>query len=317
MNRRQLTAAAPNVLFLGMRCQFSAIVLGTLLDRGVAVGGIAIAGSPGEAGPVPDWRYAAPGTVEARARTAGVPVHMVPDAGAASLLAAMPSPRPAAIAVACFPWRLPPETLALAPFGALNAHPSLLPSHRGPDPLFWSFRRGDRVTGITIHLMNGRFDAGPIVAQRSMSIPFGVDGARFERRLARMGGALLAGAIARRCAGDLRTTEQDESRSERDPAPCAADRVIHTGESGYSAHAFARGVVPLGYSVSIVDPSGGIRIPIVEAHRFTPGGRQEITVRHGNGRVALQFHDGICEFSVDALRKAFEPGIDTGIAGMR
>ena len=66
---------------------------------------------------------------------------------------------PDAICVACFPYRLPQEILRIPHLGSLNVHPSLLPDNRGPDPLFWTFRRGDAFTGVTIHLMDVGLDS--------------------------------------------------------------------------------------------------------------------------------------------------------------
>ena len=66
-----------------------------------------------------------------------------------------------------FPWRIPDEALDAAPFGGINFHPSLLPRHRGPNPVGWAIRSGDGCHGITWHRMTSEFDAGPILAQRS------------------------------------------------------------------------------------------------------------------------------------------------------
>lgn len=64
-----------------------------------------------------------------------------------------------------FPWRIPPEALALAPLGAVNGHPSLLPRYRGPNPLGWTLRNDEPEVGLTFHRMDARFDTGPILAQ--------------------------------------------------------------------------------------------------------------------------------------------------------
>ena len=61
--------------------------------------------------------------------------------------------RPDTIVVASFPHLLSPETLAAARIGALNVHMSLLPRHRGVDPLFWTYWDDDREAGVTIHWM--------------------------------------------------------------------------------------------------------------------------------------------------------------------
>lgn len=64
-----------------------------------------------------------------------------------------------------FNWRLPREILAAPRFGVLNVHPSALPKYRGPSPVLWAIRNGDPFMGITVHRMNEKIDAGPILAQ--------------------------------------------------------------------------------------------------------------------------------------------------------
>lgn len=59
-------------------------------------------------------------------------------------IAAMIAPmRPDLIISAGFRWHIPQDTLAVPRMGAINLHPSLLPRHRGPHPLEWTFRAGD------------------------------------------------------------------------------------------------------------------------------------------------------------------------------
>jgi methionyl-tRNA formyltransferase len=70
-----------------------------------------------------------------------------------------------------FPWKVPPDALAVPPLGWLNGHPSLLPRHRGPVPVAWAIRNGDEEIGVTFHRMDATLDTGPIVAQRA--VPMG------------------------------------------------------------------------------------------------------------------------------------------------
>jgi len=65
---------------------------------------------------------------------------------------------------------IPNETLSLAPLGAYNFHPSLLPKHRGCFSAPWAIIDGDTITGVTCHRMNERVDQGDIVATSQVSI---------------------------------------------------------------------------------------------------------------------------------------------------
>ena len=69
-----------------------------------------------------------------------------------------------------FPWKIPPDALAVPRLGWLNGHPSLLPRHRGPIPVAWAIRNGDEEYGITFHRMDAELDTGAILAQRRLPI---------------------------------------------------------------------------------------------------------------------------------------------------
>ncbi|GAB1319772.1 hypothetical protein MFIFM68171_09982 [Madurella fahalii] len=60
---------------------------------------------------------------------------------------------------------LPVSLLSLASRGAYNMHGSLLPKYRGRAPVNWAILRGETETGVTLHEMVSKPDAGAIVAQ--------------------------------------------------------------------------------------------------------------------------------------------------------
>ena len=58
----------------------------------------------------------------------------------------------------------------LPKIATINAHPSLLPQYRGPNPYFWTIRNCEQMSGITFHLMEKGFDTGAILAQEEVKI---------------------------------------------------------------------------------------------------------------------------------------------------
>jgi methionyl-tRNA formyltransferase len=96
---------------------------------------------------------------------------------------------------AFFNQRLGPAALALPKRGCLNIHPSLLPEAKGVDPVFQALLNGAPPLGVTVHFMSPEFDAGRIVAQRSMEGQPGSSVFATTARLFREGAELLAGAI--------------------------------------------------------------------------------------------------------------------------
>ncbi len=113
---------------------------------------------------------------------------------------------PDVVCVACLEQRIPSDLLAIPKHGFLNLHPSLLPRYRGPAPLFWQFRAGERWTGVTVHWMDASLDTGDIAGQRRTPLPSGITGPEADRLLGTLAGELLiqvlteleAGRIARR-----------------------------------------------------------------------------------------------------------------------
>src|SRR2546421_12249620 len=82
---------------------------------------------------------------------------------------------PDLIFTASFPFRFSPELLELPRLGCVNAHFSLLPKYRGPNPLFRQFINGETQTGITLHRMDADFNTGPILVQRELALAPGED----------------------------------------------------------------------------------------------------------------------------------------------
>ncbi|MBW1298286.1 methionyl-tRNA formyltransferase [Aquimarina litoralis] len=66
--------------------------------------------------------------------------------------------------------KIPKEALCIPKFGFLNIHFGKLPINRGPDPLFWSIKQGQKQTAITIHQMDEDWDTGNILIEHPVSL---------------------------------------------------------------------------------------------------------------------------------------------------
>lgn len=253
-----------------MPCRFSGPPLAALVDNGIEVAAVVLpvpegmnrAWSPPnpphrapmlELRPVASAPDTAPPSIAEIGRDAGLTILPVASLRDPRTIEALRELRPDAIVVACFPMKLPAAVLELPPLGVLNLHPSLLPRDRGPDPLFWTFHRGDRETGVTVHLMTDRFDAGPILRQERVSIPLGTSRDDLETSLAPVGGALLLDALRARAGGDLTRTPQDERQATYAGHPRPEDHVIDAATwTAERAFRFAKGIP----GVSIREPDG-------------------------------------------------------------
>jgi methionyl-tRNA formyltransferase len=108
---------------------------------------------------------------------------------------------------------LPAPVLASARLAALNLHPSLLPAYRGRAPINWVLVRGEAQTGVTLHHMIGRADAGDIVGQRPIAIAPRETALSLYRKVEEAGVRLLAELLPLVAAGTAPRLPQDGSRA--------------------------------------------------------------------------------------------------------
>lgn len=149
------------------------------------------------------------GSLAAVCREAGVPVVTVSDVNGPRFHAALRAARPDLIVTFHFDQILGAETIALAPRGGINVHPSLLPRHRGPMPVFWALQEERPALGVTVHRLVPRIDAGPVLAQRPMPLPAGMSVSGAARALHALGAGLASEVVAMIEAG-----AEEESRAD-------------------------------------------------------------------------------------------------------
>jgi methionyl-tRNA formyltransferase len=176
------------------------------------------------------------------ARKEGIPILEAQSLHAVGIQAEISAYRPDALCVACFPWRLPAGVLDIPRLGSLNVHPSYLPDNRGPDPLFWTFKRGDATTGVTIHLMDESLDTGPILLQERVTVPDGISERALEEELANRGARLLAQALMGLASDRLKPVAQDSSQAIYYPLPTPLDWVITPDLPARRVYNFASGL---------------------------------------------------------------------------
>ncbi len=63
--------------------------------------------------------------------------------------------------------------LAAFPNRIVNIHPALLPSFKGAHGIQDAYNYGVKVTGVTVHFADNRYDCGPIIAQRALAVQEG------------------------------------------------------------------------------------------------------------------------------------------------
>jgi len=103
--------------------------------------------------------------------------------------------------------------LGSARLGAFNLHGSLLPAYRGRAPLNWVLVNGEAQTGVTLHRMISRADAGAIIAQQAVEIADADDALSLHRKLTESAKHLLEGVLPTLKSGTFSETAQDESKA--------------------------------------------------------------------------------------------------------
>lgn len=160
MNERS-TAAASAVVFayhdIGVRC------LEALLELGVDV---RLVVTHEDSASEKIW-FA---SVREVAENNGIPVIAPDDANTEPVIARVSQASPDFIFSFYYRQLLNQQLLDIPSSGAFNVHGSLLPKYRGRVPVNWAIIHGEKLTGVSLHRMEIKPDAGNMLAQRAVPI---------------------------------------------------------------------------------------------------------------------------------------------------
>ncbi|CAK9885769.1 MAG: Bifunctional polymyxin resistance protein ArnA [Candidatus Erwinia impunctatus] len=132
--------------------------------------------------------------------------------------------------------------LSCAPQGAWNLHGSLLPKYRGRAPLNWVLVNGEKESGVTLHRMVRRADAGGIVGQQSVSIAATETALTLHHKLNQAATELLAATLPLLKTGNYSERPQDESQATTVGKRTAEDGCIDWSLSATSINNLVRAV---------------------------------------------------------------------------
>ncbi|EZP25922.1 bifunctional UDP-4-amino-4-deoxy-L-arabinose formyltransferase/UDP-glucuronic acid oxidase ArnA [Pseudomonas sp. RIT288] len=143
----------------------------------------------------------------------GIPVHAPEDANHPLWIERIAKLDPDYIFSFYYRNLLSEPLLALAKKGAYNLHGSLLPRYRGRAPANWVLVNGETETGVTLHRMVKRADAGAIVAQQRVAIERSDTGLSLHAKLRTAASDLLCDILPSMLQGNITETPQDESKA--------------------------------------------------------------------------------------------------------
>jgi len=182
------------------------------------------------------------GSVARTAAELGVPVYAPEDVNHPLWVERIKEMAPQMIFSFHYRQMLSDDILNIAEKGAFNLHPSLLPHYRGRAPLNWVLVNGETETGVTLHKMVKRADAGAIVAQQRVEITPQDNALTLHQKLRQTSADLLSASLPTILNGTFTETEQDESQATYVGRRTPADGRIDWHQSAESIHNLVRAV---------------------------------------------------------------------------
>ncbi|MGD8161743.1 bifunctional UDP-4-amino-4-deoxy-L-arabinose formyltransferase/UDP-glucuronic acid oxidase ArnA [Pantoea sp. FN0307] len=182
------------------------------------------------------------GSVARLAAEQGIPVYAPEDANHPLWVDRIKQMNPDYIFSFYYRNLLSDEILNSARFGAFNLHGSLLPKYRGRAPLNWALVNGETETGVTLHRMIKRADAGEIVSQMRVAIDQQDNALTLHRKMLRCAETLLNDSLPAMKRGEISTTPQDESQASVVGRRTPEDGRIEWEQSAQSINNLVRAV---------------------------------------------------------------------------
>ena len=182
--------------------------------------------------------------VKVRAEELGLEVYQPLKVRDEEFIGMLKEKAPEAIIVAAYGKILPKEILELPPLGCINVHGSLLPKYRGAAPIQRAIMNGEKVTGITIMLMNEGMDTGKMLSKVEVKIePEDNSGSLFAK-MAKAGAELLIETLPLWQKGEITPIEQNEAESTHAPMITKDEELINWQQSAEKICYQLKGLAP-------------------------------------------------------------------------
>lgn len=226
-----------------------------------------------------------PPPTKAYALSHGIPVYQFEKIRLPEGVAALSAFEPDLMVTAAFGQLLSAENLAIAKYGCINVHGSLLPKYRGAAPIQWAIIDGETETGITTMMTAIGMDTGDILLVDRLTIdPDETAGELFER-MALLGAQTLQKTIAALEAGTLTRIPQDEAQATKCPMLKKEHGKLDFSQTALANHNRVRGTNPWPGAYALLD---GEPLKIHQT-RLTdaPVGEEPIGLLKGNAKSGL------------------------------
>ena len=156
------------------------------------------------------------------------------------------------------------ELLAVPAIGAYNLHGSLLPKYRGRVPVNWAVLHGETETGVSLHRMEIKPDAGALVEQQAVAILPNDTARAVFRKLTCAAEQLLLRCVPLLLHGQARETALDLSAGSYFGGRRPEDGRIDWHKTAAAIHNLIRAVAPP-YPGAFFD-AGGISLQVLGSY---------------------------------------------------
>jgi len=132
--------------------------------------------------------------------------------------------KPDLIIVGSWAEKFKKDILNLIP--CINFHPALLPKNRGANPYFWTIYLNQKVTGLTAHFMDEKFDRGDIILQEAITIDKQETGKTLKNKTTRLARAMVQDVLNLYDKKQIQPIKQNEAFASYEPQLKNEDRIV-------------------------------------------------------------------------------------------
>ena len=134
------------------------------------------------------------------------------------------------------------DILGLPKAGCFNLHGSMLPKYRGRAPINWVIANGETETGVSLHAMTVKPDAGDIVCQQAVAISDNDTAVTLNKKMLQTASDMLDKYLPQLKAGKAPRQPQDDKKSSYYGGRKPADGLIDWSQPAASVRNLIRAV---------------------------------------------------------------------------